>query len=98
MKFSLIQVALFSTSVVNHVNAFTPTPTSFSVKNTSTSTGTSTGTPSSTKMSMTNDDRRSFFHKIVGSAAIAGVTLLQTPFPANAIGGGLKKVNAKLAG
>merc|ERR1719261_143149 len=41
--------------------------------------------------------RRSFFNKVIGSTAVAGISLLQAPFPANAIGGGLKKVNAKLA-
>ncbi len=57
--------------------------------------------PSSTtsKLSMINDEssRRSFFDKIVGSSAVVGLTLLQSPVPANAIGGGIKKVNAKLA-
>jgi hypothetical protein len=56
-----------------------------------------------TKLSMSSpevdsaDSRRSFFSKVVGSAAIAGLSLLEGPGPANALGGGLKKVNAKLA-
>lgn len=44
-----------------------------------------------------SSSRRSFFNKIVGSTAVASLSLLQAPFPANAIGGGVKKVNAKLA-
>jgi hypothetical protein len=56
-------------------------------------------TTSKTTLSMINDDstRRSFFDKIAGATAAAGLTLLQAPLPANAIGGGIKKVNAKLA-
>jgi len=93
MKFSLIQIALCSTSV----GAFAPISSSSS----------SSSSPlrkisTETELSMVavennNDDRRSFFNKVVGSVAIAGVSLLESPFPANAIGGGLKKVNAKLA-
>lgn len=84
MKLSLIQLSICAVSV----GAFAPISTST--------------VSSSTKMSMVNNDdqdssRRSFFNKVVGSAAIAGVSLLQAPFPANAIGGGIKKVNAKLA-
>ena len=53
----------------------------------------------STKLAMAETDsnsRRSFFTKTAGSIAVAGLSLIQTPGPANAIGGGLKKVNAKL--
>lgn len=83
MKLSLFQLAFCSVSV----GAFAPI---------------SRAPSSSTQMTMVNDEdsassRRSFFNKVVGSAALAGATLLQSPFPANAIGGGLKKVNAKLA-
>ena len=86
MKLSLIQLAVCTVSV----GAFAP----LSKKGT-------VSLSSSTKMSMVEDSstessRRSFFNKVVGSAAIAGVSLLQAPFPANAIGGGIKKVNAKL--
>jgi len=41
--------------------------------------------------------RRSFLSKVVGSAAIGGISLTQLE-PANALGGGLNKVNAKLRG
>lgn len=84
LKFYLVQFALVCASV----GAFAPNPSS------------NVGTASSaTKLSMIEDEssRRSFFNKIVGSTAAAGITLLQAPFPANAIGGGIKKVNAKLA-
>ncbi len=53
-----------------------------------------------TKLSMSADDnvdsRRSFFTKSAGSAAIAALSLVNVPEPAQAIGGALKKVNARL--
>ncbi len=53
-----------------------------------------------TKLAMSADDnvdsRRSFFTKTAGSAAVAALSLLNVPEPAQALGGALKKVNAKL--
>ena len=84
VKFSLIQLAVCCTSV----GAFAPIA--------STKVGTSTQMPMAVE---DESSRRSFFNKIVGSTAVAGMALLQTPFPANAFGGGgkLKRVNDKLA-
>lgn len=81
VKFSLITLTLTFVSV----GAFAPLATPY--------------VASTTKLSMVEDEstRRSFFNKIVGITAGAGLGLLQAPFPANAIGGGIKKVNAKLA-
>jgi len=67
-----------------------------------------TPTLSSTQLNLSNDNgdddaaaaasRRSFFGKVASSAAlvVGGISSLSSP--ANAIGGGLKKVNAKLQG
>jgi hypothetical protein len=88
VKFTLIQVALCIASV----GAFAPAAlTSVSV---------STTTELSMKSILEDESsRRSFFNKVVGTTAVAGLTLLQSPFPANALGGGkLNKINAKLAG
>lgn len=54
---------------------------------------------SSSQLSMVNaDDRRSFLSKAVGATAAAAFGIVQAPGPAQALGGGgLKKVNAKLA-
>lgn len=84
VKFYLFQLALTCASV----GAFAPIASPNAVAPSTT-----------TELSMVQDEssRRSFFNKIIGSTVVAGVSLLQAPFPANAIGGGLKKVNAKLA-
>ena len=81
MKLAVFQIALTCASV----SAFAP--------------NVATSAPSTTKLSMVDDDssRRSFFNKVVGSTAVVGLSLLQSPFPANAIGGGINKVNAKLS-
>lgn len=53
-----------------------------------------------TKLAMSSDDnmdsRRSFFTKAAGSAAIAALSLVEGPESAQAFGGTLKKVNARL--
>jgi hypothetical protein len=85
VKFSLIQLALCCASV----GAFAPAPIS-------TPSVSSTALPMSTEED-SSASRRSFFHKIVGSTAIASLSLLQSPTPALAFGGRLKAVNAKLA-
>jgi len=79
-KISVLSLAVW----VSTASAFSPMATQFSA--------------STTQLSMANeaDSRRSFFSKAAGSAAVAAFSLVQAPGPAQALGGGLKKVNAKL--
>lgn len=84
VKLSLITSSLLMTSV----QSFAPSARTGSYS-------TNVQMNMATHDNISDDSRRSFIHT-AASIAVAGFSLVQNPTPALALGGGLKKVNAKL--
>ena len=82
VKLSVCSLALWFSAA----SAFSPTATQNNV--------------ATTQLSMTSSDnadsRRSFLAKAAGAATLATFGMVQEPEPAQALGGKLNKVNAKL--
>mmetsp|Transcript_24543 Transcript_24543/g.30183 ORF Transcript_24543/g.30183 Transcript_24543/m.30183 type:complete len:289 (+) Transcript_24543:146-1012(+) len=87
VKLYLIQAAI----CINTISAFAPISSVQTQKNVANL------SMSPSEQQHEEKSRRSFLNKVVGSTAIAAFSLLQNVTPANAIGGGIKKVNTKLA-
>lgn len=84
VKLSFLTLSLLMTSV----QAFAP---SSPIRSSSLNVKMNMASPNN----ISDDSRRSFLQN-AASIAVAGISLLQSPTPALALGGGLKKVNAKL--
>lgn len=89
----MVKLSILTLSLITSANAFAPLANN---RNSIALTQMrSASSSSSDNNPLSEDSRRSFFTK-TASVALAGVSLLQNPSKALALGGGLKKVNAKL--
>lgn len=89
----MVKLSIITLSLLTSANAFAPLaykPNSVAMTQMRSASSSDNNHPSAEQ-----DSRRSFMTK-TASIAIAGISLLQNPSTALALGGGLKKVNAKL--